>query len=131
MSFLELTYDAKALQSAIGRRLKKYSKIVQSPEVRNLAAEQYKDAVEKYVPMRSGNLRDSAIVRDGKIIYTARSKRGHKYAYAAEQYHTPRPASSRFTPGTYDHWDKHLSTAEKADLYKGIADDIAEVLNDR
>lgn len=131
MSFLELTYDTKAFQAAIGRKLKKFSDIVRSPEVRNMAAEQYRDAVEHYVPKKTGNLRDSTSIQDGKIIYTAKSKYGYKYAYASEQYRTPRPDSSRFTPGTYDHWDKHLTTAEKSDLYKEMADDIVEVLNDR
>lgn len=129
--FLELNFDTSALQSQIARILKKKASVLDDVRVKNIAAERYKDAIEHYVPKDTGNLRESAEVRNGKVVYTAKSPRGHKYAYADEQYHTPRDPSVRHTPGTYDHWNKHLTTAEKTDLYETLAKDIVEAMNER
>lgn len=129
--YLELSVDMKALQSSLSRVLKRKAKVLDDVRVRNVAAERYKNAIEKYVPMRTGNLRNSAHVSNGNIVYDARSKKGNHYAYASEQYHIPRSVNVRFTPNTYDHWDKHLTVAERVQFYEDLARDIAEAMNGR
>lgn len=127
MPSFSINFDTRQLQSQLSRIVKKKCAVLNNVEVRNAVARQYKDVVEKYVPMKTGKLRETAFVEHGAVVYPAVSDK--KFPYAEVQYRTPFDPSRRTTPGTYDHWDKHLSNSEKERFYRGLAEEIARYMN--
>lgn len=93
----------------------------------------YRDAIRPYVPMKTGKLRrGSRVVTDGEdfaIRYSAKAPKT-KYDYAAKQYYTPVDPERRFTPGTFDHWNRHLSILEREKFYRDAARIITEAMNE-
>ena len=91
-------------------------------------AELYKDAIEHYVPLKDGELRGNAKVVDGAVVYSAKAKRrSGNYDYAEYQYENE--FANRHTPGTYGHWNTHLTTAEKQTFYEQVKEIIIERMN--
>ncbi len=72
---------------------------------RELFANQVKDAMEEYVPMRTGALRDSAAASGDEIDYTV--------DYAPYVYEMP-DGTNWTTEGTSGRWDERVA-GEKAD----------------
>lgn len=60
-----------------------------------------KDAIDPWVPYKTGQLAGSATVTDKGIVYSATSLSG--YNYASIQYHMP---FNHTAPLATDHWDK-------------------------
>ncbi len=126
---LRLEVDIKGVQDNVNRMLKKKVKTIYYDRVMDEIAYLLKDTMEPYVPMKSGQLRGNAYVDNGNIIYTAKAeRRGGRYDYAAYQYMNEFP--KRFTPGTFGHWDKHLTAADKQYFYEQVKDLIVEEMND-
>lgn len=75
--------------------------------------------MDKYVPYREGNLRTIVDVQDDSITYES--------PYAKYQYYgiskNGKPLNYR-TPGTGDHWDKRMVSAEIDDVVKEVQDYI-------
>ena len=125
---LRVEVDTKGVQDNINRMLKKKVKSIYYDRVMDEIAYLWKDAVEPYVPMDKGQLRENAYVDNGNIVYTAKAeRRGGRYDYAAYQYMNEFP--KRHTPNTYGHWDKHLTDADKQYLYEQVKDLIVEEMN--
>lgn len=78
--------------------------------------------MDKYVPMREGNLRTVVDIQSDKIIYESTP-------YAIIQYHgiingKPIPEENYTTPGTGPYWDKRMVSAEMQDVVKEVQDYI-------
>lgn len=77
--------------------------------------------MDKYVPMREGNLRINVDVQDKYIIYES--------PYASYQYYGMRQDGSHkvknyTTPGTGPYWDKRMWSADKDKVIKEVQDYI-------
>lgn len=77
--------------------------------------------MDKYVPMREGNLRTIVDVNSDNIVYES--------PYARYQYYGMRNDGSRVvtkytTPGTGPYWDKRMVSAEMQDVVKEVQDYI-------
>ena len=75
--------------------------------------------MDKYVPMREGNLRINVDVQDTSITYES--------PYAEYQYYGRRKDGSRqvkkyTTPGTGTRWDRRMVSAEIKDVVKEVQD---------
>ena len=73
--------------------------------------------MDKYVPMRDGNLRTVVDIQDDSITYES--------PYAKYQYYGVREDGSHkvenyTTPGTGTHWDKRMKSAEIQDVVKEV-----------
>lgn len=135
-SFVDVKFDVGALQSNVEKILRRKLKNGLSQKTLVAAGELYKDAIEHYVPLKTGTLRGSATVvprGEGCVIrYSAKgtNKDGSikDYDYAKDRYTLP--AKRRFTPGTYDHWNRHLTRAERQQFYNDVASIITEAMNE-
>lgn len=129
MPSIRVSYDEGAVQRNVEKILKRKLDAGTSIDTKMEVAGEYASAVERYVPYKSGKLAHSArIVADGNVAnirYSARSFKGKHYDYAQWQYDTPVPQENRTTPGTYDHWNKHLTTAERKAFYEEAAKIVA------
>lgn len=90
-----------------------------SDDVKYASAIMYADAVNHLVPMENGILRNSITFPKYKgtraVEYTA--------TYAKAQYsgYNGRGPSRKFTTkGTIDHWNQHLSSAERLQYYEDV-----------
>lgn len=129
MPRLVLEIDMKDVEDNVNRMLRKKIKSIYYQRSIDDIAMAYKDAIEKYVPLKSGLLRDNATVDSGAVIYSAKAKRpGGNYDYAAYQYYNE--FSKRTTPNTYGHWNTHLTTEELRAFYDEVKDIIVERMND-
>lgn len=77
--------------------------------------------MDKYVPMRDGNLRKNTMVTANAIYYLS--------PYAEYQYRGRRKDGSHVvrkytTPGTGHHWDERMKSAEMDDLLKELKDEM-------
>ena len=133
MPSIRISYDEDALELNIERVVKRKLNHALSIDTKKEIAGEYAMRVAQYVPYKSGRLRNSAeVISDGDkavIRYSARSRHGKHYDYAENQYSTPRDPDRRWTPGTYDHWNRHLTTAERQDFYQEAAEIIAREMN--
>lgn len=131
MPSVYISFDLKAVQDNVNRILNKKLERAKYDGVRNEIAGEYAAAIDKYVPSKSGRLHSSATVRDGEIRYSAKANRpSGNYDYAAVQYYTPFPQENRHTPNTYDHWNKHLTTAERQEFYQKVKEIVVKGMND-
>ena len=125
---LKASLDMKAVQDNVNRILNKKIEVAKYTEVKDEIAGEYAKAISRYVPYKTGKLLNSAKVEDGAITYSAKCNRpGGRFDYAAVQYYTP--FDNRSTPNTYDHWNKHLTTAEREEFYNDVKDIIIERMN--
>lgn len=121
------------LERAMQKRIAKFTKDMLTDDVRRRAAELYRDAVEKYVPKDSGNLRESAHEENSIVKYKGDYAVLYDVPYAEAQYvgFNGRGAirnSRRKTGGTYDHWNHHMTTAERQTYYNQVKEEILQNL---
>lgn len=137
MPSYRVNYDADALTENVENLLEKKLEKGLSNEVKWYAANKYKDIIEQYVPLggsykghTGGALRREArVVPEGDdyaIRYSATSPKGKDYAEA--QYEGPE-WWERTTPGTYSHWNRHMSRSDRLEWYQYVADSIMEAMN--
>ncbi len=79
---------------------------------RELFADQVKNAMEEYVPLRTGALRDSAVASGEEIDYTV--------DYAPYVYEMPEGANWT-TEGTSGHWDERVAAEKGNELCEWLA----------
>ena len=71
-------------------------------------------AMDKYVPMREGNLRELVTLETDKIIYES------PYAHAQYVGFTKGPVQNYTTPGTGPYWAERMWSAEKSDVINQV-----------
>ncbi len=127
----KISFDMKAVQDNVNRILNKKIAVTEYTEVKDEIAGEYAKAISRYVPYKTGKLMKSADVEDGAVTYSVEVNRPNrpngKFDYAKVQYYTP--FENRSTPNTYDHWNKHLTTAERQEFYEDVKDIIVERMN--
>lgn len=122
--------DVSNLASKVSEILKRKVQVTELVDVRDEIAGEYAMYISKYVPYKTGKLLHSANIEDGAVVYSARTRRpGGTYDYAGIQYTVPFSPDSRSTPNTWDHWNKHLTTAERKDFYESVATILTERMN--
>lgn len=70
--------------------------------------------MDKYVPMRDGNLRTNVSLTPTSITYES------PYAHAQYVGFTKGPVKNYTTPGTGKYWDKRMVSAEIQDVVKEV-----------
>ena len=132
MAELHISFDEDAVVNAVSRILKRKTGIALSLDNQLDVAGEYAMAISKYVPYKTGKLLRSAdVVPHGEgvaVSYSAMSKGKQKIDYAPIQYEIP--FANRSTPGTYDHWNRHLTTAERQEFYERCAEIISKSMQD-
>lgn len=129
--------DARTVNSIIKEALgKKAVSVTQKPELRQAIGEAFVAAVTPFVPMKSGQLRDSGrATSDGRVYWTA-TNRGFNYAYTVYDQEGERWPDGYYkkptTPNTYPRWVEKVQpgTAEWDAFVNNIADTIKEAFND-
>ena len=74
--------------------------------------------MDKYVPMREGNLRTNVDIQSDSITYES------PYAHAQYVGYTTGPVVNYTTPGTGPYWDNRMVSAEMQDVVKEVQDYI-------
>lgn len=135
-----IQFDEDALINNLREVLERKKKNGLSDDVKYMATSLYRDAVAKYIPYgkdyshhRGGTLyrsgfRNNSIVKDGDgyaIRYSAKSPRGYDYA----EYQYENEFANRNTPGTYGHWNRHLSIVERQEWIDEVKKLIIEGMN--
>ena len=128
------THNLDTIAKALDKKVEDLEDELRSDEIRQIVADIYKDCIEPLVPKEFGGLRDSGVVPDDKykgdayVLYDA--------PYAKAQYEGNngkgrRPGSmwKRHTKNTYDHWNKHLSTADRQAFYDLVEEELIKRLN--
>jgi hypothetical protein len=93
----------KVVQEVLGRKAESVTK---DPDLRQMIGTEFLDVVTPYVPMKTGELRDSGrATNDGRLYWTAINPRdGYNYAY--KQYTTQ--YRNYTTPGTGPYWVENV-----------------------
>lgn len=73
--------------------------------------------MDKYVPMRDGNLRTIVDIEDDSITYETPYARYQYYGVREDGTHKVRNYT---TPGTGTYWDKRMVSAEMQDVIKEV-----------
>ena len=73
--------------------------------------------MDKYVPMREGNLRTIVDVKNDSITYESPYARYQYYGMREDGSHV---VSNYTTPGTGTYWDKRMVSAEMQDVVKEV-----------
>lgn len=111
--------DARTVNAIIKEALgKRAISVTQMPELRQEIGQAFVDAVTPFVPMKSGQLRDSGrATTDGRVYWTA-TNRGFNYAATVYDIDGERWPDGQYkkpsTPNTYPRWVEkvHPGTAE-------------------
>ena len=77
--------------------------------------------MDKYVPMREGNLRTIVDVKSDSITYESPYARYQYYGMREDGSHV---VNNYTTPGTGPYWDKRMVSAEMQDVVKEVQDYI-------
>lgn len=78
--------------------------------------------MDKYVPMRDGNLRTNVDLSDSeKIVYQSPYARYQYYGMREDGTHN---VQNYTTPGTGTYWDRRMVSAEMQDVVKEVQDYI-------
>ena len=77
--------------------------------------------MDKYVPMREGNLRTIVDIQSDSITYESPYA---QYQYKGMREDGSRPVRNYTTPGTGPYWDKRMVSAEMQDVVKEVQDYI-------
>ena len=77
--------------------------------------------MDKYVPMREGNLRTIVDVKSDSITYESPYARYQYYGMREDGSHV---VNNYTTPGTGTYWDKRMVSAEMQDVVKEVQDYI-------
>ena len=73
--------------------------------------------MDKYVPMRDGNLRTIVDIQSDSITYESPYA---QYQYKGMREDGSRPVKNYTTPGTGPYWDKRMVSAEMQDVVKEV-----------
>ena len=76
-------------------------------------------AMDKYIPMREGNLRLIKDERSDSVTYESLYA---KYQYYGMREDGSRPVRNYTTPGTGPYWDKRMVSVDMPDIVKRIQD---------
>lgn len=77
--------------------------------------------MDKYVPMRDGNLRKNVMVTNQAIYYMSPYA---EYQYRGQRKDGSHKVKNYTTPGTGHHWDQRMKSAEMDDLLKELKGEI-------
>ena len=77
--------------------------------------------MDKYVPMREGNLRTIVDVKNDSITYESPYARYQYYGMREDGSHV---VNNYTTPGTGPYWDRRMVSAEMQDVVKEVQDYI-------
>lgn len=77
--------------------------------------------MDKYVPMREGNLRTIVDIQADSITYESPYA---QYQYKGMREDGSRPVKNYTTPGTGTYWDRRMVSAEMQDVVKEVQDYI-------
>lgn len=77
--------------------------------------------MDKYVPMREGNLRTVVDIQSDSITYESPYA---QYQYKGMREDGSRPVRNYTTPGTGPYWDRRMVSAEMQDVVKEVQDYI-------
>ncbi len=77
--------------------------------------------MDKYVPMRDGNLRKNVMVTTDAIYYMSPYA---EYQYKGERNDGTHKVQNYTTPGTGHHWDERMKSAEMDQVLKEVGDEI-------
>lgn len=129
--------DARTVNSIIKEVLgKRAVSITQKPELRQAIGEKFVEAVTPFVPMKSGDLRDSGRATDDGRVYWTSVHRGYNYAYNVYDPDGMRWPDGQYrkpsTPNTYPRWVEKVQpgTAEYESFINNITPIIQEAFKD-
>lgn len=132
---INVRIHSETLHAQLSKRIDGYRKAALSDKVKYKAAKLYAKKVQPYVPKKTGELREDVDIVPYNGVYAVqynatatRKKRDgsiETVQYAEAQYHGD-PTWNRTTEGTYDHWNQHLSMAEREEYYSDIANLVIE-----
>lgn len=133
MPSVRINFDEDSLFRGVSNAVKRLRRKMTAPEVKKEVTGEYAKVVAKYVPYKTGALLESAsVVRDGDnfaVRYSAKSKKGYDYAdvqYKPEAYGRDESLWNRTTAGTYSHWNRHLTSADR----EQFRDEVARILKE-
>lgn len=127
----EIRTHAETIAAVMEKRITGFMRDLLNDDTKRSIANHYRKHVEKYVPMELGHLRKSAHISSNKykgdyqVVYGNRNVKYAKVQYVG--YNGRGAIRDHSTAGTYDHWNKHMSTTDRATFY----DDVAEELRKR
>ncbi len=125
---IKIRVHTDTLERALNSRIKDFTKELLTDDVKLMAAEIYADCVEPLVPMKSGELRSD--VSFPKYKGTRAVQYNAPYAKAQYEGYNGRGPSRNFTtPGTTDHWNHHMTAADRAAYYDLVAEELIARLN--
>lgn len=143
----------ETLESGLSKAIEGFMRTMMSDSMKRKAASIYMKCVEKYVPMDNGDLRASAHVSTGKykgdyvVLYGNDDVKYAKVQYEGDngriikgkdsngnpiygEHKKPGSMWSRNTKGTYDHWNKHMTTADRAEYMSKVKAEMLKRLKD-
>jgi len=124
---VRIRVHSETLENNLRKRIDVFKKKMLSGEVKREAADIYRDCVEPLVPKKIGNLRDIVELKKYKGTYAIVYK--SNYAQAQYKGYNGRGVITKWTtPGTIDHWNLHMSRADKGAYYDLVAEMIMEKL---
>lgn len=125
---VKIRVHTDTLEQALSKRIEKFRKEMLTDDVKLMAAEIYADCVEPLVPMKSGELRSN--ISFPKYKGTRAVRYDASYAEAQYKGYNGRGPSRNFTtPGTTDHWNHHMTAADRAAYYDLVAEELIARLN--
>ena len=120
---IKIRVHTETLESALKKRVDNFTKEMMSDDVKYASAIMYADAVNHLVPMESGRLRND--ITFPKYKGTRAVKYNAPYAKAQYAGYNGKGVIREWsTEGTIDHWNQHLSSAERMQYY----DDVAQMI---
>jgi hypothetical protein len=129
--------DARTVNQIIIVALdKRVASITQKPELRQAIGQAFVDAVTPFVPMKSGQLRESGRATDDGRVYWTATNLGYNYAYAVYDENSERwPIGVYHRPttlNTYPRWVEKVrpGTAEWDAFVNNITPIIKEAFKD-
>lgn len=132
--------DAKTVNAIIQQELgKRAVSITQRPDLRLAIGEEYLKAVTPFVPMKTGQLRESGrATTDGRVYWSAIrpawSDEGYDFNYAEAMYDTmgikwPGGVYAKpTTPNTYPRWVEHVQPGTPA--YDAFVNNIVPLIRE-
>lgn len=131
------THNLETISRAFKKKVSDLEEALRSDESKRRVAEIYLDCVEPLVPMSdpykkpdAGFLRASAHVPDNKykgdyyVLYDA------PYAEAQFVGKTRGAVMHWTTPGTHDHWNRHMSSADRAAFHSLVKEELLKRIKD-
>lgn len=125
---LKIRVHTETLEANLKKRIEGFKKELLSDDIKRQAADIYKDCIEPLVPKDVGNLRDTAEISKYKGTYGVYYP--VKYANAQYKGYNGKGVIRNYTtPGTIDHWNHHMSTADRQAYYDLVKEMILERMN--